>query len=584
MAGSQVRVLYSFDAQPGTGELSVNEGEILTVTRVDVGEGWWEGTNNKGMTGLFPAAYVEDLSSAPPPMPPPPLPSSYANTSSFSNDDWTNDFGFALPATTKDTTSTTTTTTTAAVSNTPDSQPNIGMKSHSSVNEDDWDDEWDDDDSEPGTLNTNGTSMYGFPQPKHIVKQTNSISDISEKEGNRQPVRKSFNRFSVLAKTGLEDYLAGLGKFNVDDIDKVFIDDDGTAPYWRTVGIEFSCSITSPKKESKFHGMKSFIAYTITPSFTNQPVSRRYKHFDWLHDRLSVKFSMIPIPPLPEKQISGRFEDDLIEYRMTMLQSWIDRICHHPVLGQCDVLKHFLTCPNDEKTWKAGKRKAESDKLVGVNFYQAVQRPDVPLDVAITENKLESYNRFFSHLDEATKLLQGTCVDQIKKHQGAFKREYTKISHSFSKLSRAFDMDPSNIAPHLTDGIRRVSDAYQEIGTIFEQEPKHDWEPLSNLLYEYKGLIDGFPSIISAAKNSIGKRKQLEKDAQEGKADIDQLPPVINRSDTVVYALHAEVTNFHHQRQRDFKNAMTSFLTEQISFYQKVADQLRDTLQHFNEI
>ncbi|RXG69391.1 Sorting nexin-18 [Armadillidium vulgare] len=426
----------------------------------------------------------------------------------------------------------------------------------------DWDDEWDDDDSEPGTLNTNGTSMYGFPQPKHIVKQTNSISDIS-----------------------------GLGKFNVDDIDKVFIDDDGTAPYWRTVGIEFSCSITSPKKESKFHGMKSFIAYTITPSdantvfylfkFTNQPVSRRYKHFDWLHDRLSVKFSMIPIPPLPEKQISGhlltgRFEDDLIEYRMTMLQSWIDRICHHPVLGQCDVLKHFLTCPNDEKTWKAGKRKAESDKLVGVNFYQAVQRPDVPLDVAITENKLESYNRFFSHLDEATKLLQGTCVDQIKKHQGAFKREYTKISHSFSKLSRAFDMDPSN-----------SDDAYQEIGTIFEQEPKHDWEPLSNLLYEYKGLIDGFPSIISAAKNSIGidtKIPILEKDAQEGKADIDQLPPVINRSDTVVYALHAEVTNFHHQRQRDFKNAMTSFLTEQISFYQKVADQLRDTLQHFNEI
>lgn len=55
----QVRALYDFDAQPGTGELSIKEGEILTVSRQDVGEGWWEGTNSRGEAGLFPAAYVE---------------------------------------------------------------------------------------------------------------------------------------------------------------------------------------------------------------------------------------------------------------------------------------------------------------------------------------------------------------------------------------------------------------------------------------------------------------------------------------------------------------------------------------------
>lgn len=54
-----MRALYDFDAQPGTGELSIKEGEILTVSRQDVGEGWWEGTNSQGQAGLFPAAYVE---------------------------------------------------------------------------------------------------------------------------------------------------------------------------------------------------------------------------------------------------------------------------------------------------------------------------------------------------------------------------------------------------------------------------------------------------------------------------------------------------------------------------------------------
>ena len=55
----QVQALYDFEAQPGTGELSLTSGDILTVTRKDVGEGWWEGTNNRGESGLFPEAYVE---------------------------------------------------------------------------------------------------------------------------------------------------------------------------------------------------------------------------------------------------------------------------------------------------------------------------------------------------------------------------------------------------------------------------------------------------------------------------------------------------------------------------------------------
>jgi hypothetical protein len=39
--------------------------------------------------------------------------------------------------------------------------------------------------------------------------------------------------------------------------------------------------------------------------FNNIQVSRRYKHFDWLHERLVEKFTLIPVPPLPDKQIQG---------------------------------------------------------------------------------------------------------------------------------------------------------------------------------------------------------------------------------------------------------------------------------------
>lgn len=51
--------MYDFHAEPGSAEIDIVTGEILTVTRKDVGDGWWEGTNQSGQTGLFPLAYVE---------------------------------------------------------------------------------------------------------------------------------------------------------------------------------------------------------------------------------------------------------------------------------------------------------------------------------------------------------------------------------------------------------------------------------------------------------------------------------------------------------------------------------------------
>ena len=64
---------------------------------------------------------------------------------------------------------------------------------------------------------------------------------------------------------------------------------------------------------------------------------------------------------------------------MNQLQSFVNRMCRHPVLSQSEVWNHFLTC-TDEKRWKTGKRKAEKDNLVGGALYLAVRVPDKQLD------------------------------------------------------------------------------------------------------------------------------------------------------------------------------------------------------------
>jgi sorting nexin-9/18/33 len=126
--------------------------------------------------------------------------------------------------------------------------------------------------------------------------------------------------------------------------------------------------------------------------FNNIQVSRRYKHFDWLHERLEEKFCFIPIPPLPDKQISGRYEEQFIEHRRTQLQEFVDYVCRHPVLSRSRVWQHFITC-TDEKRWKAGKRHAEKEELLGVNCFHGVQCPDTILDAIKVEFQIDGFAR-----------------------------------------------------------------------------------------------------------------------------------------------------------------------------------------------
>lgn len=110
---------------------------------------------------------------------------------------------------------------------------------------------------------------------------------------------------------------------------------------------------------------------------TNKPVNHRYKHFDWLYERLLDKFgSAIPIPCLPDKQVTGepflsqtvwckevqnehntwfintpflgRFEEEFIKMRMERLQGWMSRMCRHPVISSSEVFQLFLSY-KDEK-------------------------------------------------------------------------------------------------------------------------------------------------------------------------------------------------------------------------------------------
>ncbi|XP_071573236.1 sorting nexin lst-4 [Temnothorax nylanderi] len=537
MENHQVRALYDFTGESGTAELSITAGELLTVIRDNVGDGWCEGFNQTGQSGLFPAAYVQVVDQA--------APSSNTMTSS---------------------------------------QQSSG---------DYWDDDWDDD-SEVGQTQAYVPPTQQQQQPQPVpLSQQNNTGDYGDQvsmhtihsvipERPIPNVPKKNNKFSTLIKSGEDSFLLGVRMVPVPESEKIFIEEgEGGRCTWLPTGESYNCVVTSPKKESKLKGLKSFIVYQLTPTFNNIQVSRRYKHFDWLHERLEEKYCFVPIPPLPDKQISGRYEDAFIEHRRTQLQEFVDYVCRHPVLSRSRVWEHFITC-TDEKRWKAGKRQAEKDELLGVNYFNAIQCSDTPLDVIKMEIQTDAFVRFISGLDPVVKNFMAMAVDQAKKHQVLYKREFQKVGQSFTSLSHALEAD-DNGRGRLTRALKATGDAYNDIGRLFEEQPKFDWEPLSDKFHIYRGIISSFPDVTSIHKSAMQKRRDCERLVSEHKMEPQQLRELSHRTDVIARALIAEETHFQTEREVHINKAVRTHLTEQIAFYQKIVDKLREALNAFDE-
>lgn len=201
------------------------------------------------------------------------------------------------------------------------------------------------------------------------------------------------------------------------------------------------------------------------------------------------KFCLIPIPPLPDKQISGRYEEQFVEHRRIQLQEFVDWVCRHPVLSKCKVWHHFLTCV-DEKAWKMGKRKAERDCYVGISYCWAISPPEKQLLQSFVDSQMESCSQFIHSMDLSVKSLFGISNDMVKRYQTQSKKEFQRIGDGFLELSRALGIDekraPTNSGKSLAESLSKVADIFGAIGQQCGEQSKLDWIPFSDRLHIYR--------------------------------------------------------------------------------------------------
>uniref|UniRef100_A0A6Q2Y214 Sorting nexin n=1 Tax=Esox lucius TaxID=8010 RepID=A0A6Q2Y214_ESOLU len=484
---SQAKVLYDFTAEPGNNELTVREGETITITNQGVGGGWIEAQNSRGEVGLVPEDYIEVRKC---------LMYVCMVFASNGNDPW-------------------------------------------SV--------WNQD-------ATGGSSNNWAAQPEGTVTGKSAAPDPwgSNTQGHPQAYQ-------------------GPGKRHW----------SGGTKMWSYPEAQLDCVVADPKKGSKMYGLKSYIEYQVIPNTTNRPVNHRYKHFDWLYERLLDKFgSAIPIPSLPDKQVTGRFEEEFIKMRMERLQGWMTRMCRHPVVSNSDVFQLFLTF-KDEKDWKTGKRKAEKDEGVGVMIFSSIEPEGPDLDPIEVEQKCEQFSRFTKAMDDGVKDLLNVGQEHWKRCTGPLPKEYQRIGKAFQNLSSVFTSSGYQGEATLTDAMNEAGKTYEEIAQMVAEQPRKDLHFLMETNNEYKGLLGCFPDTIGVHKAAIEKVKEGDRLVAASKITAQDKATMAKRVSTMSYALQAEMNHFHSNRIYDYNRVMQLYLEEQVKFYETIAEKLRQAHSQF---
>ncbi|XP_037989143.1 sorting nexin-9 isoform X2 [Motacilla alba alba] len=594
---TKARVMYDFAAEPGNNELTVSEGEIITITNPDVGGGWLEGKNSQGERGLVPTDYVEIITEG------------AKDGISCGNSLADQAFFDSLSSNTAQTNSAAKSSNQASIANDPWSSWNVGKSGNwdngnavdswatkpesapgqrnsasnnweaaaafghpqayqgPAADDDDWDDDWDDPKS-------TSPSYLGY-------KETEASEAGGVQRGNSRAaaMKLPLNKFPGFAKPGMEQYLLAKQLAKPKEKIPIIIGDYG--PMWVYPTSTFDCVVADPKKGSKMYGLKSYIEYQLTCTNTNRSVNHRYKHFDWLYERLLVKFGLaIPIPSLPDKQVTGRFEEEFIKMRMERLQAWMTRMCRHPVVSESEVFQQFLNF-RDEKEWKTGKRKAEKDETVGVMIFSTME-PEAPdLDMVEIEQKCDAVGRFTKAMDDGVKELLTVGQEHWKRCTGPLPKEYQKIGKALQSLALVFSTSGYQGESDLNGAITEAGKTYEEIASLVADQPKKDLHFLMETNHEYKGFLGCFPDIIAAHKGAIERVKESDKLVATSKITPQDKQNMVKRVSTMAYALQAEMNHFHSNRIYDYNSVIRLYLEQQAQFYETIAQKLRQALSRF---
>ncbi|CAF0776928.1 unnamed protein product [Rotaria sp. Silwood1] len=432
----------------------------------------------------------------------------------------------------------------------------------------DSDDSFSDSEYPPQSSQTmNSTTLT----PNSTFSNTTRTS-MASGEANRTTPRARF-----FDKHGLDNYLLNGSKAKSDEHVEISFDETEGGVHWsHNPGLPpFSCKVEDPSKGTKLGGLKAFTEYKIHPQIPgSRYVCRRYKQFDWLHEQLVNKFRFVCIPPLPGKQIAGRFEQEFVEERRRQLELWLNRVCRHPVLCATYAVQHFITCETNDKNrkdWKGGKRRVEKDDLREASWLSCVTLTNTGLSESEIASQIETFAQQQPGLEIQLKNLYQGLSKYLERYTEVYERDIQRISELFSRVHQAVVVDtttPGN--KDLSNSISKISGSYSGVADLYKTKASEGLRDFIERIQEYIGILACFPSILNIQRSATDFIKTA---SQRAPPDFSN---AIHRGHVLNHVVLAEINFFQKEKVADLKVYMKTLVDEQIQFYEKISAALLD--------
>ncbi|THU87984.1 Vps5-domain-containing protein [Dendrothele bispora CBS 962.96] len=345
---------------------------------------------------------------------------------------------------------------------------------------------------------------------------------------------------------------------------------------------EFVITVDDPQKVGD--PIRSFTMYTVHTRTTSPlyqksafSVLRRYSDFLWLYETLSMNNPGVVVPPVPEKNTFGRFDDHFVKQRRFALEKCIQKISNHPVLGKDADLKLFLE--SDTFSLDIKHRKAEiatergglmasiGQTIAGPRFYETD----------------EWFDRQKAYLDSLESQLRGLvkAIDMVAKQR-------SELSVSTNEFAQALgDLATADVGKQLSQSLGGLAEVEKKAHDLQVTQSEQDMVTLMGTVDEYARLINSVRLAFSSrirtyhiwknAESEMIRIKQVhDKNRVQGRErmghSLSQIAEAERRAADAKHEyehcsklVKTEVARFEQERIEDFKNSLHAFLEGMIS-------------------
>ncbi|KAI8807618.1 Vps5 C terminal like-domain-containing protein [Cladochytrium replicatum] len=345
----------------------------------------------------------------------------------------------------------------------------------------------------------------------------------------------------------------------------------------------FDVRVVDPQKVNE--PMSSYVIYKVK-TWTNNPsyrlyessVTRRYNDFLWLNSRLIEKYPGVILPPLPEKQAVGRFDEDFIENRRMGLHKMLRKMTSHHLLQTDEDLRFFLESENFIAD--VGTKKRESSKglmdLLGDAMSNATQ---TLLRMPEVDEFFEGWRNQVDALEQQLKGLSKGIETLVR-----IRREMAGSMGDMADASAVFAASVESKKPRLSESLGAFADTHRRVQEIRDLQAKQDLTGLQAMIDEQLRIVGSIRIALNGRTKTYQAWQTAEALLARRQDALDKVVSVSKIRTDKISVLQMDVddaTKHVVQSRRDFQR-VSELLKEELSKFQTTRlDEVTATVRRF---